>query len=125
MSENNDPINFDSNGKRITGYPTNKKEWWDLVDHHWDNLLAIVFHHIDCFAKTYKDPGNNQSKLTGRNIVEEMTYLKNQQNEKLESYLSEAWFMASDAYAWSVPSWGILCDLLSEFPPIFGEQPEE
>jgi len=121
MVENDDPINFNSDGLRISGYPTNKKEWWDLVDYHWDNLLEIVFHHIDAFAKAYEIPGNKQSDFTGRNIVEELAYLRENKDEKLESYLSESWFLASDAYAWSVPSWGVLCDLLSEYPPIFCE----
>jgi hypothetical protein len=114
--DNNDKSNFDEHGCRQFGYPTNAKEWWQFVDDRWPFLLDIVFHHMDSRALAYEIPGNDKSKPTGRNIAAELEYLKLKRDRRLSNYLSASWAMASDAYAWSVPFWGVLCDLCSESP---------
>lgn len=92
----------------------NKEDWWRGVDDHWENLLDIIFHHMDCRHAAYEIPGDAKSKPTGRNILDEVEYLRKNRNEKLARYFSTTWCLASDAYAWTVPSWGVLCDLCSE-----------
>lgn len=112
--DNNDKSNFDELGRRIYGYPVDAKQWWDLVDVRWESLMDIVFHHMSCSAQAYEVPGNAASKPTGRTIWEELEYLREKRDMRLSDYFHAAWGMASDAYAWSVPHWGALCNLCSE-----------
>ncbi len=93
---------------------TSPAEWWGAVEEHWPHLLEIIYHHMDPNHPAYEVPGQSDSQMTGRNIAVELELLKQQRDERLARYLAAAWCLASDAYAWSVPSWGVLCDLLSE-----------
>ena len=100
----------------------NKEDWWNLLDIHWDNIKDIVFHHLDPNAPAYEIPGNSESPLTGRLLFLELEHLKSKRDPKIHRYLNVSWCMASDAYAWSVPSWGPFCDLCSE-NWVFDEEP--
>jgi len=94
--------------------PRTAADWWDIVEDQWSNLLAIIFHHIEASHAAYEEPGNAKSPATGRTIREELTHLRDVKDTKLCRYFAAAWCLASDAYAWSVPGWGQLCDLCSE-----------
>ncbi len=92
-----------------------KASWWAAASEHWDWLLAIIAHHMDVNSPAYDPPGRAEGKLTGRTILEEVLHLREtKQGKVLCRYLNAAWGLASEAYAWSVPAWGVLCDLCSE-----------
>lgn len=92
----------------------NKEDWWTLLNEHWIYIRDIVFNSISPFAPAYELPGNAKTKPTGRTIDGELEYLRETKDPKMHNYLNKAWCMSSDAYAWSVPSWGAFCDLCSE-----------
>jgi hypothetical protein len=98
------------------------EDWWNAVDANWSNLLEIVYHHMDMDHAAYEVPGDAKSAPTGRTIDEELTFLKKNRDQRLARYLSASWFMASEAYCWSVPGWGTMCDLLSEEQVCFDEE---
>lgn len=89
-------------------------DWWETVDGQWSNLLEIIGHHLDLYAPAYFVPGDSESTPTGRTILEELEFLVDRHDSKLAAYLGDAWCMASNAYAYSVPGWGDFCDLCSE-----------
>ena len=91
-----------------------KEDWWHLLDANWENIKRIVFHHLDPNAPAYEEPGNKDSKLTGRLLFLELEALRVNRDPQMHRYLNVSWCMASDAYAYSVPSWGEFCDLCSE-----------
>lgn len=81
------------------GYAQDLKEWWLLVDHHWNDLDGIIHSYAI---------GSAQDALRAK--------LK-RSPEKLWKILNEAWFNAPDnATIHKMPGWGILCDLCSEYP---------
>lgn len=59
-------------------------------------------------------PCDASSKETGRDIAGELEWLRNHKDRRLYNYLNKSWILASEAYAWSVPNWGVFCDLCSE-----------
>lgn len=89
-------------------------DWWSEVDANWEHLQEIVFHHLQYNHPAYVEPGNDKTEETGRNIGEELEWLRESRDCRLARYLAAAWSLASDAYAWSVPGWGEFCDLCSE-----------
>jgi len=89
-------------------------DWWNLVDQNWDYLVSIIGHLMVLGFPAFETPGDSESPATGRSIREEIVHLKETRNQKLARYFHAAWGLASDAYAWSVPGWGALCDLCSE-----------
>jgi hypothetical protein len=92
-----------------------QEDWWKTVDDGWEYFMDIVFHHLDPNFPAYEVPGNATSKPTGRKLVDELSWLKEHRDwERLYCYFQASWGMASEAYAWSVPYWGSLCDLCSE-----------
>lgn len=88
--------------------------WWNAVDEKWEYLTEIVFHHFDYSAMAYEVPCDSSSKPTGRTLSEELDWLRGNRDERLHSYFNKSWCLASDAYAYSVPYWGLFCDLCSE-----------
>ncbi len=94
---------------------TNKETYWQTVDLHWDNLLKIIGHHLNLADFAYENPGQSNSPLTGKSVLDEIIYSKQTRNQKLVRYFNGVWCLASESYAKSrVPSWGVLCDLCSE-----------
>ena len=98
-----------------------RQDWWDAVDKHWSNLTDIIFHHMDYHHPAFTVPGNPQSEMTGNNIGQEVESLKENRDSRLARYFNAAWGLASEAYCWSVPSWGVLCDLCSEEYVLYDE----
>ena len=98
--------------------PTDFESWWRLCEKNWDGLLEIIAHHIDITSPAYDPPGQGDALLTGRSVIDELIHLKRQRTvrsgAKLARYFNGAWCLASEAYAYSVPGWGALCDLCSE-----------
>lgn len=96
--------------------------WWLCCEAEWDGLMEIVFHTMDSEAPAHEWPGKAETPKTGRTISEELEFLKKQRSAKsgfmLCRYFNAAWAMSSEAYAWSVPSWGSFCDLCSEEPAL-------
>lgn len=98
-------------------------DWWNAVDGHWDNLQEIIAHNIDMCHPAYDVPGSDKSPATGRTISAELEHLKQtRDHQRLARYFHAAWGLASESYAWSVPSWGTLCDLCSEEQVFYQEE---
>lgn len=95
-------------------YPKNRDEWWLQVHNHWDALLNIIADQMDLNHEAFETPGNPESPMTGRKILQELIYLKEFRDSKLARYFNAAFHLASEAYAYSVPGWNQLCDLCSE-----------
>jgi hypothetical protein len=89
-------------------------DYWALVDDCWQQLLEIVGHHIQLDAPAHEKPGEGDSPMTGRNVLQELGHLKKTRDPKIVRYFNAAWCMASEAYCWSVDRWGDFCDLCSE-----------
>jgi hypothetical protein len=66
----------------------------------------------------HEKPGDALAKTTGRTISQELEHLRALRTAAsghlLCRYFNVVWAMCSDAFAWSVPGWGELCDLCSE-----------
>lgn len=90
------------------------EQYWQVVDAHWGNLLSIIAHHLDMCHPAYEVPGNEKEPPTGRMIGAELEHLRKTRNPLLGEYFAVVWCLASEAYAWSVPSWAAFCDLCSE-----------
>jgi hypothetical protein len=92
-----------------------KESWWAMVQDNWDEILTILSEQLDSNSLAYDEPGDPDSALTGRNLLQELIFLKQQQDPKITRYFHAAWWIASDGYARANhPGWGQLCDLLSE-----------
>jgi len=76
--------------------------------------LGIISDQMDLDHMAFVIPGDCTSEPLGRSIAEELEHLKHNRSEKLVRYFHSAWGLASDVYAYSVPGWGVLCDLCSE-----------
>jgi len=92
----------------------NKEDWWKLLNDNWENIKEIIFHNLDPSKPTFEEPGNSNSNPTGRFLYDELEFLRQNQDPKMHRYLNVSWCMSSDAYAYSVASWGQFCDLCSE-----------
>ena len=92
------------------------EDWWKAVEYQWPNLVVILGTWLDFQSPAYDIPGDPRSQMTGRNVVEELEYLKQtMDNRRLARYFFAAWDLASESYARSrPPGWNMLCDLLSE-----------
>lgn len=100
----------------------NKDDWWNVVIHYWDYFLGILADKLDMSFTAFEIPGDGKSEPTGRTVAEELEHLKHNCDEKLARYFHSAWGLASDAYAYSVPGWGVLCDLCSEEYVLYEEE---
>jgi hypothetical protein len=106
------------------------KAYWNAVDLQWDNLLDILSDQLDMDSLAFEKPGNPESPMTGRGVLAELIHLKKTRDQRICRYFNAAWGLASEAYCYSKPAWGLLCDLCSEewvFNEVetqTGEQPE-
>lgn len=98
----------------MKAYATNEKEWWEIVNHWWDQIVDMASDQLDLSSPAFQTPGKPESPMTGRTVMEEMNSLKQNQDPKLARYFNAVWGLASDAYAYSKPGWTQLCDLCSE-----------
>lgn len=81
------------------GYAKTVEEWWFLVDDQWDNLVGII------------------ARFTPKNLGKMRKAKEEKQCDSMLSILNEAWFKAPDSpLIHSIPGWGRLCDLCSDFP---------
>jgi hypothetical protein len=103
---------------------TNAEEWWTAVDECWGDLLRIIGDQMLMDCPAYDTPGNAQTPMSGRTVEKELEHLRETRDGRIARYFHAAWGIASDSYAWSVPGWGVLCDLCSEEWCI-REEPEE
>lgn len=88
-------------------YPTNREEYWQIVEEHWDNLKDI----LDRFL-----PAEDVAK------AEQM---RTDKNRELAHLFNDAWFNAPDNRSiHSIPSWHVLCDLCSESYVLYDEDEE-
>lgn len=90
------------------------EDWWNTVDDSWNDILKIFNHVFELHTPAHETPGDSKSRATGRDMLDEVFYLKERRDSKLARYFHAAWGLASDTYAHSVSGWGSLCDLCSE-----------
>jgi len=89
-------------------YPTNKEEYWQTVDAHWEDLYDILIRFLP------------KEKLA------QADKLRLNQNTDLVSLFNDAWWSAPDSPSiHSIPSWHTLCDLCSEAHVLFEESETE
>lgn len=78
-------------------YPTNKEEYWNVVNSHWDNLYSILVRFLSIEE------------------IEDANDCRKNRNPEMASLFNEAWANAPDERSiHSIPDWHILCDLCSE-----------
>jgi hypothetical protein len=104
-------------------------DWWAAVDSHWSNILDIFDR---CGAPMSRGPeGLWWSDGIGLEpVIHEKTMIRTledakaeKDHETLHSFFEKAWMAAPDSsYIHGWPSWGMLCDLCSEY---WVFQPEE
>jgi hypothetical protein len=82
-------------------YPTNKEEYFQLVDQHWSDLINIISQFVP-------------------QMVDRAEKYRRDQDKKLSDIFQEAWAAAPDSFSLHyIPSWHILCDLCSEAYVLF------
>lgn len=88
-------------------YPTNKEEYWSIVEEHWVNLKDI----LEMFLPSEDVEKADQMRIT--------------KNRELAHLFNDAWFNAPDNRGiHSIPSWHVLCDLCSESYVLYDEGEE-
>lgn len=99
-----------------SSYPKTKKEWWKLVDDHWEDLLSIMDQFLPLNAPATDPPGKTTGKILTHNALNDIFQAKkNRDGYKLLRYLNGAWGMAPDKpWIHQIPGWGVLCALCSE-----------
>ena len=91
-------------------YPKNKKEWWDILNSEWVNILSILHKFIGM-----NDRENIDGEITLEPRSIEIETMKKERDPRLVRYLSAAWQNAPDVMGLhEIPGWNVLCDLLSE-----------
>ena len=94
----------------ILPYPKTKDEWWNNVDKAWVDILSILHKFIN--MGDWEDIDYNPIECPRAVEVEKM---KVSRNSQLARYLNAAWQNApDDINIHNIPSWHVLCDLLSE-----------
>lgn len=87
-------------------YPTNKEEYWNVVDKYWSYLLDIILQ----FGPEVVLHNGEVKKLA---IA--ATSLKENRSTELVEFFNKTWASAPDTgYIHAIPAWHILCDLCSE-----------
>ena len=91
-----------------------KEDWWNALNKHWANIFDIMWKYLPMSVTEKIKDGEvvpNGTIALGQTIER----LKTNQNPEICRYLFAAWDAAPDReYIHSNPSWGVLCDLLSE-----------
>jgi len=91
-------------------WPKNKKQWWNLVDENWPDLLGILNRFIGM-----TDHADINDNITQCQRSEEVARMKQEKNPRLADYFSAAWYNAPDnPCIHDIPGWALLCDLCSE-----------
>lgn len=90
--------------------PTNKKEYWEIVDTCWEDISHILNMYLPTFNNKWID-NTKLDKTLGEYILE----LKDSRNPRIVRAFNAAWWSAPDDIGiWDNPSWGKFCDLCSE-----------
>ena len=88
-------------------YPTNKEEYWKIVDTHWEDLYNILARFLP------KEKLINADRL------------RLQQDSKLVDLFNDSWWNAPDSpNIHGIPSWRTLCNLCSEAHVLFDGESE-
>lgn len=91
--------------KLYEGYPNNEEEWIQTLT----NWTPELQHIVDAYA--------SGEELTALITAKDWT--------SIASILNNAWFNAPDCPSiHQIPGWNVLCDLCSEFPNIFQDNPQ-
>lgn len=102
--------------------PTNKEEWWKLVDDNWEDLqsLIVIFHPSNKSVPKLKITANRAEKVR-QSIVKKITTipdykeLKKNRDPKLAGVLDDTyWGIPESVDCWNYKGFGLLCDLCSE-----------
>lgn len=91
--------------------PTNIKEYWSIVDSHWDGISHILNVYLNTAKNEWID-GIPLDKSLGEYILE----LKVQRNPRIVRAFNSAWWNCPDENAgeWAHKEWNVLCTLCSE-----------
>lgn len=88
-------------------YPTNKEEYWQLVDTHWEDLYDILFRFLD------------------KNELSKADYLRLNMDSEISRLFQHAWENAPDNKSIHfIPGWNVLCNLCSESYVLYEEENE-
>ena len=89
----------------MTSYPTNKEEYWHIVDQHWPDLINIIFMYAPEMVNAAEKARLEQDAWV------------------ITDAFNMAWGNAPDSpHIHYIPSWHILCDLCSESYVLFDEE---
>lgn len=90
--------------------PTNKEEWWQLLEENWEAILDIFYQFLPMHECC-----NYNNNITVITLSRTIDRLKQDRNPDIARYLNRAWGAAPDNISiHSIPGWGKLCDLCSE-----------
>ena len=92
-------------------YPTNKHEWWEYLNTHWDDILdfaAQIGINLGCYI--WYD-----GTVMDHTVIEEMNRLKKEQDPKMLITMERIWAHAPDKkWIHSYPGFHYICNLCSE-----------
>lgn len=101
--------------------PTNKQEYWKIVDTYWDDIFRILNIYLPTFSNKWIDE-TPLDKTLGEYIID----LKESNNPRIVRAFNAAWFAAPDSVGiWDHSGWGALCDLCSEEWCLYEEKESE
>lgn len=88
-----------------------KREWWELVQTNWQEILAICEAYLPMGDKCDAD-----GEPTKETVRQHILNAYEQKNSILARFLSEAWWRVPEAKGPSIPGWDNLNDIVTEEP---------
>ena len=104
-----------------------EQDWWDQLKNNLGDILVVIKDQMDLNHPAYQTPGNENSPMTGRTILEEINFLIKRKDRKIVRYLHATWMLATESYARnprSIAGWSAICDLCSEEWALYPDEPE-
>jgi len=94
--------------------PTNIKEYWTIVDDHWNYLQHILNIYLNTSSKQWID--GSPLNVVDNNLGDYLLHLKQTKNPRLVRAFNAAWFNCPEENSgeWAHQAWNVLCVLCSE-----------
>ena len=101
--------------------PTNKKEYWEIVNNYWTEIESILNNYLPTFNNKWIDK-TDLNKSLGEYINE----LRENQNPRIVRAFNAAWFACPEENSgeWKHKGWNVLCNLCSEEWALIDEKEE-